>query len=321
MPATATETVTVGVENFTRAESDLYFGNIIKSKGAFGKLAHDREPASVDHQDVIRLNRDTLYSSCVLDLDAGPATITLPDSAGRFRSMQVIDEDQYTHAVNYAAGTYTLTREDIGTRYVLCGFRTFVDPNDPKDVAAVHALQDAMKLEQAKPGSFEVPNWDPESQKRVREALMTLSTTLPDSKRTFGKKGEVDPVRFLLGSAFAWGGNPEKEALYLNVVPPQNDGKTVHRITVKDVPVDGFWSISVYNAKGYYEKNDRNAYSINGVTGKKDADGSITIQFGGEGTGNVIPIPPGWNYIARLYRPRPEILDGTWKFPEAKPAG
>jgi hypothetical protein len=25
---------------------------------------------------------------------------------------------------------------------------------------------------------------------------------------------------------------------------------------------------------------------------------------------------PGWNYIVRLYRPRKDILDGTWTFPE-----
>ncbi len=25
----------------------------------------------------------------------------------------------------------------------------------------------------------------------------------------------------------------------------------------------------------------------------------------------------GWNYTVRLYRPRAEILDGTWKFPGA----
>jgi hypothetical protein len=29
---------------------------------------------------------------------------------------------------------------------------------------------------------------------------------------------------------------------------------------------------------------------------------------------------PGWNYIVRLYRPRAEILDGRWTFPEAQPA-
>ena len=24
----------------------------------------------------------------------------------------------------------------------------------------------------------------------------------------------------------------------------------------------------------------------------------------------------GWNYVARMYRPRPSVLDGTWTFPE-----
>ena len=183
-------------------------------------------------------------------------------------------------------------------------------------------MQDAIKTEQASPGKFEVPNWDLESQKKVREALLVLGASLPDSKKMFGTKDQVDPVRFLIGSAMAWGGNPEKEATYINVTPAKNDGKTVHRLNVKgDVPVDGFWSISIYNAKGYFEKNDRGAYSINNLTAEKDADGSVTIQFGGcdAGSANCLPIMPGWNYIARLYRPRKEILDGTWKFPEAVP--
>jgi hypothetical protein len=29
---------------------------------------------------------------------------------------------------------------------------------------------------------------------------------------------------------------------------------------------------------------------------------------------------PGWSYLVRLYRPRAEVLDGRWTFPEAKPA-
>ena len=136
----------------------------------------------------------------------------------------------------------------------------------------------------------------------------------------FGTKAEVDPVRHLIGTAIAWGGNPEKDAIYLNVTPKENDGKTIYRLTVKDVPVDAFWSISVYNAKGYFEPNKENAYTLNNLTAKKNDDGSFTVQFGGEGnTPNCLPIPPGWNYMVRLYRPRKEILDGTWKFPEAVP--
>src|SRR5690348_13131713 len=103
MPATATAT-TVTVENFTRAETDLYFGNAAIKEGAFGKLTHHREPMAIDKQLVIRANRDTLCSPGVFDRDAGPVTITLPDGKGRFRSMQVFDQDQHTFGVFYDAG-------------------------------------------------------------------------------------------------------------------------------------------------------------------------------------------------------------------------
>ena len=36
-------------------------------------------------------------------------------------------------------------------------------------------------------------------------------------------------------------------------------------------------------------------------------------------TANCLPIVSGWNYTVRLYRPRKEIIDGSWKFPEAQP--
>jgi hypothetical protein len=123
---------------------------------------------------------------------------------------------------------------------------------------------------------------------------VTLATTLPDTKRTFGTKEDTDPVRHLIGSANAWGGNPEKDALYLTAVPMQNDGDTVHTLTVGDVPVDGFWSITVYNKDGYFSPNPQNAYSFNNVTAVKGPDGSTTIQFGGcdSEVSNCLPITP-----------------------------
>ena len=315
-----TAAIPVTPDNFVRAESDLYFGGAVKN-GGFGKYDHTREPAPLDKQTVIRLNRDTLYSSAVFDLDAGPVTITLPEAGNRFVSLQVINQDHYTHGVYYGAGRHTLTREGIGTRYVVTAVRTLVNPADPKDVAAVHALQDAIKVEQpGGPGSFEVPNWDQASQKKVRDALLILASTLPDTKRMYGPKTEVEPVRFLIGAAQGWGGNPEKEALYLNVVPDRNDGKTTYRLTVRDVPVDGFWSISLYNSQGYFEPNPFNAYSLNNITAKAEGDGSVAVQFGGcdAKIPNCLPIMAGWNYMVRLYRPRAEVLNGTWRFPAAQ---
>jgi hypothetical protein len=316
----AADTIPVTVDNFIRAESDFYLGNNVKD-GSFGKFKHNREPASIDNQIVIRANRDTLYSVAVFDLDAGPAKITLPDAGQRFMSMQVINQDHYVPEVVYGAGAYALDKEKAGTRYVATAVRTLVDPADPEDVKQVHALQDAIKVEQKNPGSFEAPNWDQASQKTVRDALLVLQATLPDFKRAFGAKEEVDPIRHLLGTAAGWGGNPDKDATYLNVTPEKNDGTTVYTLDVKDVPVDGFWSISLYNAEGYFVKNEYDAYSLNNITAKKSEDGSIDIQFGScDGViPNCLPIMDGWNYLVRLYRPRAAILDGSWSFPEPQP--
>jgi hypothetical protein len=140
------------------------------------------------------------------------------------------------------------------------------------------------------------------------------------TQRQFGRKDEVDPIFHLMRTATGWGGNPPEDAFYIEVFPAANDGKTVHRLTVKDVPVDGFWSVCVYNDKGYFEKNTPDTYSINNVTAKPSPDGSYTIQLGGctKDTPNCIFTPPGWSYQVRLYRPRKEIVDGTWKFPDAQ---
>jgi hypothetical protein len=315
-----TMAVKVTVDNFKRAESDHYFSGFV-GKAGVGTFEHRREPTPIDKQDVIRMNRDTLYSSAVFDLDAAPVTVTLPDAGTRFMAMQVIDEDHYTLTVVYQAGAHTFTRDQVGTRYVVLVVRTFVDPNDPADVATVHALQDGIAVSQAKRGAFEVPDWDRTSLDRIRAALnaVTEANGGIDSARMFGSKDRVDPVQHLLGTAAGWGGNPVTDAYYTGATPDQNDGRTVYRLTVKDVPVDGFWSISVYNKEGFFEKNDRGVYSLNNVTARPNADGSVTVQFGGCETaaGNCIPISPGWNYVVRMYRPRKEVIDGSWKFPEA----
>lgn len=319
--AVAQGTVPVTVDNFPRAESDLYFSNMVKD-GGFGKFVHRREPASIENQSVIRLNRDTLYSSAVFDLDAGPVTVTVPNAGKRFMSLMVINEDHYVVSVTYDAGRHTFTREKVGTRYMVAGVRTLVDPADPKDAALVHALQDGIKFEQRAAGKFEIPNWDQASQKKVRDALLILGATIPDFKKAFGTKEQVDPVRHLVGTAAAWGGNPDKDATYLNITPARNDGATVYKLRVKDVPVDGFWSISLYNADGYYAKNQYDAYTLNSITAKRESDGSFAVQFGDcDGKiPNCLPIMKGWNYMVRLYRPRAEILNGKWKFPEAQAA-
>jgi hypothetical protein len=153
--------IPVTPENFIRAETDLYFGKIAKN-GGFGQFTHNREFGPIEKQNaIVRPNRDTLFSLGVFDLDAGPVTVILPNAGKHFMSMQVMNEDMYTPQVIYDAGSYTFTREQIGTRYVLLGVRILVDPANPDDVRQDHNLQDAIKVSQQSPGSFEVPDLGP----------------------------------------------------------------------------------------------------------------------------------------------------------------
>jgi hypothetical protein len=305
-------------DNFVRAETDMYFAMFAK-RGALGRFIHLRD-LPLENTGV-RPNRDTLYSQALFDLDAGPATIALPDAGERFMSLMVIDQDHHVSFVVYGRGMHTLTREKIGTRYVFAAVRTLVDPTDAQDMKRVHALQDAVQASQPNVGMLELPDWDAGSQKKVREALLTLSETLPDMRRAFGARDAVDPVRHLIGTAAGWGGNPDRDAVYLNVTPAKNDGSTIHKLIVpKDVPVDAFWSITVYDATGHIQKNALDAYSLNSITAGTGNDGSVTVQFGGcDGkVTNCLPIMRGWNYMVRLYRPRTEVLDAKWAFPDAE---
>lgn len=321
-PVASTQTasgppVPVTIDNYNRAQTDVYFA-LIANNGGFGKFVHARDLAPIDQRGIIRPNRDTLYSIAVFDLDAAPVTITLPDPGKRFLAMQVIDEDQYTRSVDYGAGSHTLTRQTIGDRYAAVVVRVLVDPRNNDELQQIHSLQDALKVAQQHPGTFQIPNWDEPSRRKVQAALLQLGTTISDTRRMFGaSRNQVDPVRHAIGSAMLWGGNPEKDALYLPITPEGNDGSGIYTLTVRDVPVDGFWSITVYNSDGYFEANEYGAYSLNGNTAIKGPDGSVAIQFGGcDGKiPNCLPIAKEWNYTVRLFRPRPEVLNGAWKFP------
>ncbi|CAB3778497.1 hypothetical protein LMG28688_00606 [Paraburkholderia caffeinitolerans] len=310
----------VTADNYTRAETDQCFG-AVAARGALGRFAHRRAMVAMNEQFVVRPNRDTLYSTAIFDLQAGPVTVILPDAGRHYLSMQVIDQDHYTQATIYAPGPHSFCLEQTGSRYLLVAVRILANPDDPADMKRAHALQDAIEVQQRNSGSFDAPNWDLAGLKSIRNALLVLGTTVHDTHRMFGGRDRVDPVRHLIGTAMAWGGIPEQETLYLPVTPPRNDGVTVHRMTVGEVPVDGFWSVSVYNEKGYFEPNSLQAYSVNNLTAKRSADGTVTIQFGGcdTATPNCLPIMPGWNYLVRLYRPRPEVLAGDWRFPLALP--
>jgi len=310
----------VTVHTFVRAESDhMIRANMAMMAVGFGKLTHLREPTSPENQPVIRMNQDTLYSSTVLDLSE-PVAITLPEAGGRYMSMHVVNQDHYMF-VESKPGTYTLTEDTVGTRFALVTIRTFADVTDPEDIAEAHAAQDANELSGGGAGPFEAPDWDTDQLAVARKALNDLAVLGFDASHAFGREDEVWPVDHLVGAAAGWGGLPRTAAMYVVASVDANDGETPHEVTVKDVPVDAFWSMTVYNADGYLEANDLGVNSHNNFSAEPNQDGSLTLHFGGceDGRVNCIPITPSWNYAIRMYQPREEILDGSWRFPAPQP--
>jgi hypothetical protein len=164
-------------------------------------------------------------------------------------------------------------------------------------------------------------DWDqPGREKLSREVNDLMAFAPKGSAGMFGAPGKVDPVLHFVGTAAGWGGNPVQDAIYAGGIVPVNDGRQAYTLTLKDVPVDGFWSVIVYNEKGFFEAPE-SAVSVNNVTARRNRDQSVTIRFGGDPkAANHLRIMPGWSYIVRLYRPRAEILNGSWTLPKPQPA-
>ena len=290
----------VNVLNYVRAESDMQLKGYADKAGGVGKLMNLRE----------------VYSVGVYDLTS-PVTIVKPASPDRFQSLLVIDQDMYNPVLKNGAGEVTLTIDSVGTRYVMVLFRTFCDPNSPEDMKKAHALQDAIQIRQASPGKLELPDWDIESLVETRKTINALAVKLDGVPHGFGPRGQVDPTQHLIAAAYGWGGNPQRGAMYFFVTPEKNDGKTAYTLTMpKDVPVQAFWSVSVYNKEGFFAPNNLNAYSFNSETAKRNDDGTVTIYFGGDvAATNYLPITGGWNYAVRCYLPGWQIIEGNWTPP------
>ena len=305
----------VNVANFARVETDTVIKKMVGLAGGLNTWFHLRTPTPIDQQEVIRMNYDTLYSSAVLDLSE-PATVVMPETGGRYQSLHVINQDHFSFAY-IEPGRYELTQDLVGSRYAYLIVRTFLDP---EDLAATNALQDALGIEGGGTDPLDLPDWNIDQMMTARDALNTLAKLGISNEGAFGTKEEVDPIKHLVMTAAGWGGLPLKNT-YADLGSVANNDGTPHVVTAKDVPVRAFWSVIVYDADGFIPPNDLGIYSYNNVTAEPNPNGTITIHFGGDPNQiNHIPIAQGWNYAIRMYEPEPEILDGTWTFPDIIPA-
>lgn len=313
--AQAEKPIVVNVDNFVKAHTSSQFGRIMMRAGGINQISHLRAPVPFEYQNVARMNRDTLYSSAIVDVSKG-ATLDYPDAGDRYMSVAIVNEDNYTTGIYHGGGTVNLSAEEHGSAYLMVVARYLVNPNDPEDLKAVHALQDELKLVAASSVPYSGPNYDPQSKEITQDLLKKLGNGIKDARYCNGKKSEVRETRHMLCAAYGWGGLPSYEVVYTNHTTPRPMG--FYQLKVKDVPVKGFWSISVYNEDGFFVENDKGSYNINSVIAEADDNGSVTVNFSAceKGEKNCIVIMEGWNYVARFYLPSEEIQSGGWRLPE-----
>ena len=172
----------VNADNFVLAETHRMFRDIQTQAGGVGTFRHNRAPARIDEQAVIRPNRDTLYSFAIVDL-AESARLTVPDADHRYLSAMIINEDHFVNEVFHDAGDYTLTSDQYGSRYVLVGARILVDPKDSADVAAVAAIQDRLAIQAESSQPFVMPDYD----------CASLDATADSFARPRARPGHIRP--------------------------------------------------------------------------------------------------------------------------------
>jgi len=312
-PETRTD---VTLENFSTVETAFQFDrSLAMCGGQVNRFAHLRAPVPLDQQSVIRMQRDTLYSVAIVDISAG-AELTLPDTGERYISAHIVNADHYTNAVLHDPGIHRLTTEQYDTDYVQVSIRILADPNDPDDMATVHGLQDAVEVSSGSAVPFTHPDYDTAQYDGLYKLILELGDFSSDASRAFGPRDAVDPIQHLVNTAIGWGGLPSDETIYLNDTSPHPVGH--YRLHLHEVPADAFWSMSIYNRDGYFEANPFDSYNINSVTARRSSDGSVTLDMATEDAGyeNFLYVMDGWNWVFRLYRPRAEVVDGTWQLPD-----
>jgi hypothetical protein len=138
-------------------------------------------------------------------------------------------------------------------------------------------------------------------------------------------------------TAIGLGANRPQDAIYPTSTGPDivkkysGDKKYVmHFPKGQTPPVDGFWSLTMYDKDYFFVDNPLNRYTLSQRNKlKANPDGSVDLYLQAESPGkdkesNWLPAPKDeFILMMRLYWPKekpPSIIDGSWKIPEVKDA-
>ncbi|MFA0280079.1 DUF1254 domain-containing protein, partial [Vibrio sp. 10N.222.55.F8] len=121
----------------------------------------------LNNQTVVRMNLDTTYSGAIVNVSKG-ASITLPETNGRYMSAMVVQNDNYIDQVFTTPGTHEIKADTV---FVMVAVRTRINPNAPEDIAQVQALQKQIAISAEATEPHVLPDYDMEQLIALRDKL------------------------------------------------------------------------------------------------------------------------------------------------------
>ncbi|WP_028856567.1 DUF1254 domain-containing protein [Psychrilyobacter atlanticus] len=309
-----TKSVMVTKTNFKEAETNAYFMKQWKKQGEKANvLVHERKFVTVETQDVVRMNRDTLYSRSIIDVSEG-ATISLEKYEG-YQTVLILDSHHNQVASIQNGESLTIDKDNPEIEegeflYVLA--RTGVNTGED-GLKDAHAAQDKINIEAKSAQEWIPKNFDKESLDIVNVELQKDFASKPYRlENGFGTKNYVDFETATVASALGWGGYAKEQAVYSLF---NNDKPITVTFEKPDLDFDNyaFYSITVYDKTGWIATKE---FAINSSNMEPNADGSYTVNFGKPGTKNNLDIPEGrYTGGIRAYMPKnvDETLDWAYK--------
>jgi len=296
------EPIVVTEENFPQAYTNLRFAAIIDKAGGLNKFLKMAVPSSDPaEQFVVRMNRDTAYSTSVFDLSSRNVYVTIP-ATDRYVTIQIIDENHETQRMIYGPGRHLLTAK---TDHAFVIVRT-LDGD----------LRDNIVVEAPDPKPFIVKDWDKESFQRVETAgNKDFSDGYHQASAYSNVESGQTPYMNYVGAAGGWGGAMVLDNIYQT--SPYFDADGCYETTFVDPEAKYFWSATVYNGDGYMFNDVANISSE--MDPEQNSDGSYTFRFGCDGQPNNIPVLEGnttgkFNVLMRHYGPSEMVSNGEYGY-------
>lgn len=303
-------------ESYPKDETSRQFLKA-QDQGGINKFNHKRVLTSTENQPVVRMNRDTYYSMALVDVSKG-ATVTMPEiPEGKYMSVQPVTEDHRIQKMMYGPGTFELSTHIGNHIYLIIRLDvTFTEDE-------VKTIQDQMIIEANSKEMFVAEPVNKESFYQVENAL---KAKLPGIAQRDGLDAMVgmftdfrdesnqdfNEEKYQVGAAIGWGGAQKVDNIYEASRHFPTD--SCYELTFEDPGNEAFWSITVYDEKGFMF-NDLANYSSNTATANED--GTFTISFGcGKDAPNNLEIdnPSGvFNIIARHYQPSKRVMEDGYR--------